>query len=140
MPARKVVKSKPTVTQQRAAYKVLVATCGIAVGDYVKVVRPFVDNESGCLLEFDEDWMDDMVGQSFEVTQINGDGDFELDGGDGGYWPFFCLLKESAAIKLNEQHTAVIIDGGKNIKVGCQVFSSDKVIELYNILTDKYGL
>ena len=122
----------PTAVAVEAAMKVLGAASGFAVGDTVKLVRLFDENNAalGCCLDLELD--ESFIGMTFKVTEkdYSNDGSFQLD---HDYWvPWYCIefVCKATSVELNEDYTAVISKDGKKVEVGCQEISADKVLEL----------
>ena len=108
---------------------------GIKVGDRVKILRRFVNEEMGVGCYFNKDGrMDSQIGKEGIVLDASLIGIYvENDSGQKWYWPFFCLEKlvePPVSFKLNEDYTAVISGDRETVTVGCQKFSREIVLAL----------
>jgi len=74
------------------AYKCLQDNCGLQVGDRVKITRKATDGEMGWPTIWLDDIFDELIGQTFTVTDFSVYG-FLLDNKRGGSFPFFVLEK-----------------------------------------------
>jgi len=75
------------------AYKCLQDHCGLQVGDRVKITRKATDGEMGWPIIWLDDIFDELIGQTFTITDFSAYG-FLLDNKCGGYFPFFVLEKQ----------------------------------------------
>lgn len=127
-------KVKPLTMSMKAAYSVMAKNCGIKVGDTVKVLRRFENEENGCNPHHVLN-MDRYVGEEGVVTEVDEDYwsyrvDFKTD---DFYYPFFVLEK------VKDAEESIIIDGhivefkekGK-IKVGCQKIDFETIKKIYD--------
>lgn len=119
------------------AYATLAAAAGFAVGDKVKVLRSFKNDELGCGLDYDKDYMDNYIGDELEITNTFKNGTtFEVD--DNYEWPFFCLEKVNdplVVLNINgEYDDAEIAENGQSVSVGCNTITFEKVEAVYNAM------
>ena len=127
------IRKTPTLAQQRAAFATLASIAPFKVGDRVKVLRNFKEDELGSNLsvisEDDED-VAGYIGKTFEITDTGGVGTYELD--HDWYWPFFVLelVSEGKTVDLNDEYRAFVADDGQSVKVGCQEIPAAAVLEL----------
>jgi hypothetical protein len=101
---------------------------GLQVGDKVKILRSYKDEEMGAYCRFVHS-MGRLIGQEGVITDISRKGAKVL----GWLWPFFVLekLEESPVeVELNHEYTAVVAGDKQTVKVGCQTFSREKILEL----------
>jgi hypothetical protein len=124
---------KPTETQTRNAFITLARVNPFNVGDTVKVLRSFADNEMGCEIYPDDD-VEDSVGSMLAVTDVYDTGHYELE--NGSSYPFFVLerIRESKCITLNDEYDAAVSEDGETVEVGCQTFQSDAILKLANVI------
>ena len=102
------------------------------MGDKVKVLRTFTNNEMGCPIRAsscDEDY----VGEECEITAITPQGAYELNDNNGDYFPFFVLLKIDTPlhVRLNDEYSAELDEDGDYAEVGCQTFEFENIERLY---------
>ena len=104
----------------KTAYKVLQAASGIAVGDKVKVLRKAKSHELG----WQDSWadaMDEMIGNVYDVQNINGKGDIQLN---DWYFPFYALEvveKKPACIDIKIGEECYKVPRGKAHLIKCLV-------------------
>jgi hypothetical protein len=129
------IEEKVTVKSMtiQECYVEMQSNCGISKGDTVKVLRTARENELG----WGTAWvpsMNDLVGKSFVVNNVNPKRGFLLFHGSSYYWlPFFVLeliskKPTTISVVLNNSHTAECSKEG--IKVGCQNFKWDIIEKL----------
>lgn len=119
------------------AYATLALAAAFEVGDKVKVLRSFKNDELGCGLDYDKDEMDDLVGQELEISNTYKNGTtFELD--DTYEWPFFCLEKVNDPLVVSningDYDDAEIAENGQSVSVGCNTITFEKVEAVYNAM------
>lgn len=103
---------------------------GFQIGDKVKICRRFKRDEMGCPAEFARG-MYKSVGEEGVITAKSRKGNFEIN--REWFWPFFVLEKleePPVEVKLNDDYTAVVAGDRETVKVGCQTFSREAVLEL----------
>lgn len=119
-----------------AAHLALALASGLAVGDKVKVLRPFKKGELGTDLDYDKD-MDDSIGEELEITGIYNNGThFEVE--DTYEWPFFCLQKINDPLCVRDINgdgdDADIAMDGSRVEVGCNTITFEKVEAVYQAM------
>ena len=111
-------------------YKKMSELSGFKVGDKVKIWREFSRDEMGCPAEF-ASRMKELVGKEGVITNTSFWGTFQID--SNWWWPFFVLEKHvepPVKVKLKSEYTAVVAGDRETVKVGCQTFSREAVLEL----------
>jgi hypothetical protein len=101
---------------------------GLKVGDKVKILRSYKEDEMGAYCCFTPS-MREEVGQEGVITAIFSRG-VKVN---GWLWPFFVLEKleePPVEVKLNSEYTAIVAGDRETVKVGCQTFSREAVLEL----------
>lgn len=117
----------------KEAYKIMSKNCGIKVGDTVKVLRRFKDEENGCNPYHTRE-MEGYIGKEGIITDVEKDYwtyrvDFDTD---NFYYPFFVLEKIKDGVEPIELdgYTVIFKDKG-SIEVGRQKLDWETVKEIY---------
>lgn len=122
-----------------AAEKAFIANFDLKVGDTVKVLRKVKDKEGGWDNVWDEDDMDDSIGEelTIESFSIHAHGITLSNFFD---YPYFCLELVSPSnitIELDSgDYNAEVSADGKNVTVGCQEISFETVQKIHNAMID----
>ena len=103
---------------------------GFKVGDKVKVISKCPDYHMGWSTTWDECM---KVGETLVIEKINDYLGMYCD--DGYYYPFFVLEKANdIKIQLNSDYEAIVTE--KEVIVGCQKFTHDKILEVASAIKE----